>query len=142
MGDMAGKRTTGPLHGTQSETFDPSEGSESLRSEAGAAATAAVVHIRKVAATASAEAQLSVSAVLTIGAAALVSLLLVVAAWFCLIAAAVWFAASAGLPTEVGFLIGAGLNLGAVLFLFIRGRKLLADIGFSRTLKLVFPGSR
>src|SRR5690606_28301944 len=71
--------------------------SESLHGEAMAAAGAVAAHIRKVTATAKTEAELTVASLVWIVAAAIISLLLTVTAWLCLVAAATWWAVERGL---------------------------------------------
>lgn len=115
---------------------------ESLSLEARAAAGAVATHIRKVAATATAEAQLSATSMVAIVVAALMSLLLVAAAWLCLVAAGVWLAVAYGMSLATAFLAAAFVNFAVVLLLFLWGRGLLRNIGFSRTRELVFRGSR
>jgi hypothetical protein len=117
-------------------------GADSLRREAQAAVGAVTAHLRKVAATASTEAELSIASLTAIAAAAVVSLLLIVAAWLCLVAAAVWFAVGQGLSLVTAFLLAGLLNVAVVVMLFLWSRSLLRNIGFARTLGLVFPESR
>lgn len=118
------------------------EGADSLRLEAQAAAGAVTGYLRKVAATASSEAELSIASLTAMAAAAVVSLLLIVAAWLCLVAAAVWFAVGHGLSFVTAFLLAGLLNVAVVVVLFLWSRSLLRKVGFARTLGLVFPESR
>jgi hypothetical protein len=118
------------------------DGAESLRLEARAAVGAVTAHFRKVAATASTEAELSIASLTTVVAIALASLLLVVSAWLCLVAAGVWFAVESGMSFVVAFLIAGVINLAVVGLLFLWSRSLLRNIGFARTRRLVFPESR
>jgi hypothetical protein len=118
------------------------EGADSLRLEAQAAVGAVTAHLRKVAATASTEAELSIASLTAIAVAAVASLLLVVAAWLCLVAAAVWFAVGHGLSLVTAFLLAGLFNIAVVVVLFFWSRSLLSNIGFTRTLRLVFPESR
>ncbi|MEX2123624.1 MAG: hypothetical protein WD795_06995 [Woeseia sp.] len=120
----------------------PPDDAASLRFETQAAAGAVVAHIRKVAATATTEAELSIASVTAMAVAALASILLLVAGWLCLIAAGVWLAVDAGLPVVTALLIAGAINIAAVLLLLVWGKRLLGNIGFSRTRKLVFPGSQ
>jgi hypothetical protein len=115
---------------------------ESLRVETRAAVNAVAEHIRKVATTAATEAELSVASVAAIAAAAVVSLLLVVTAWLCLIAALVWLAVQNGLPVVTALLIAAAANVVAVLGLLLWSKSLLRNVGFARTRQLVFPESQ
>lgn len=118
------------------------EGADSLRLEAQAAAGAVTAYLRKVAATASSEAELSIASLTAMAAAAVVSLLLIVAAWLCLVAAAVWFAVGHGLSFVAAFLLAGLLNVAVVVGLFLWSRSLLRKVGFARTLGLVFPELR
>lgn len=118
------------------------EGADSLRLEAQAAAGAVTAYLRKVAATASSEAELSIASLTAIAAAAVLSLLLIVAAWLCLVAAAVWFAVGHGLSFVTAFLLAGLLNVAVVVVLFLWSRSLLRKVGFARTLGLVFPELR
>lgn len=123
------------------DSLDPDSGG-SLRLELEEAAGAMVAHIRKVAATATTEAELSLASVTALVAAALASLLLLLAGWLCLVAAGAWFAVAAGLPLVAALLIAGGVNVAAVLLLLLWGKRLLRNVGFSRTRRLVFPESR
>jgi hypothetical protein len=126
----------------RTRTDDVTDGAESLRLEAGAAVGAVSAHFRKVAATASTEAELSIASLTTVVAIAVVSLLLVVAAWLCIIAAGVWFAVENGISFVAAFLVAGVINLAVVGMLFLWSRSLLRNIGFARTRRLVFPESR
>jgi uncharacterized membrane protein len=118
------------------------DGAESLRLETQAAVGAVTAHLRKVAATASTEAELSIASLATMAAAAVASLLLVVAAWLCLVAAGVWFAVENGMSFMTAFLLAGAINIAAVVALFLWSRSLMRNIGFARTRRLVFPESR
>ena len=118
------------------------DGTESLRLETQAAVGAVTAHFRKVAATASTEAELSIESLTTMAAAAVASLLFGVAAWLCLIAAGVWLAVENGVSFVTAFLLAAAINIAAVVALFLWSRSLMRNIGFSRTRRLVFPESR
>jgi hypothetical protein len=120
---------------------DPQK-SESLRLEMQAAAGAMAAHVRHVAATAKTEAQLSGASLALVAAAAITSLLLVVSAWLCLVAAGVWLAVETGLSVTWALLIAAAINIAAVLLLFLWSKAVLKNVGFARTLQLVIPGSR
>jgi hypothetical protein len=54
----------------------------------------------------------------------------------------VWLAVLAGAPVATALLIAGAVNLAAVLVLLLWGKRLLGNVGFSRTRRLVFPGSR
>ena len=114
---------------------------DSLGGEAKAAVGAITAHVRHVAATATAEAQLSGASLATIAALAVISLLLVVSGWLCVVAAGVWLAIENGMPVALALLIAAAVNLAVVAVLLLWGKGLLRHVGFSRTLRLVFPGS-
>lgn len=114
----------------------------SLRLETEAAIGAVAAHVRSVAATARTEAELSVASITAMAAAAVISLLLVVAAWLCLIAAAVWLAVANGLSPGAAFLIAGGINILAVLVLLLWSKSLLRNVGFARTRRLVFRETR
>jgi hypothetical protein len=120
----------------------PPDAGESLRLETRAAVDAVAAHLRKVAATASTEAELSIASLTAIAAAAVASLLLAVAAWLCLVAAGVWLAVENGLSFLTAFLLAGAINLAVVVALFLRSRSLMRNIGFARTRRLVFPESR
>jgi hypothetical protein len=115
---------------------------ESLRLETQAAVDAVTAHFRKVAATASTEAELSMASLTAIAAAAVASLLLAVAAWLCLVAAGVWLAVENGLSFLTAFLLAGAINIAVVVALLLWSRSLMRNIGFARTLRLVFPESR
>jgi hypothetical protein len=115
---------------------------DSLHDEALAAGGAVAAHIRNVAATARTEAELSVESLVWIIAAAVVSLLLVVIAWLCLVAAATWWAVERGFfSIGVALLIAGAVHLAVVAALGFWSKSLLGNIGFARTRKLVFPGT-
>jgi len=118
------------------------DGAESLRLETQAAVGAVTAHFREVAATASAEAELSIASLTTMAAAGVASLLLVVAAWLCLVAAGVWFAVENGVSFVTAALLAGAINIVAVVALFLWSRRLMRNIGFARTRRLVFPDSR
>jgi uncharacterized membrane protein len=120
----------------------PVDATESLRKETQAAVGAITAHFRKVAATASREAELSVASLAAMAAAAVASLLLVVAAWLCLVAAGVWFAVENGLSFVTAFLLAGAVNIAAVVALVLWSRSLMRNIGFARTRRLVFPESQ
>jgi hypothetical protein len=123
-----------PQHMGQ-HTGDP----DSLRAEALAAAGAVAAHIQAVTATARTEAELSVASLVWIIAAAIVSLLLVVTAWLCLVAAATWWAVDRGLPVGVALLVAGAVHVAVVAALAFWSKSLLGNIGFARTRQLVFP---
>lgn len=125
-----------------SASHEPGPGAErpSLRSESRAAAEAAAAHVRKVAATAGAEARLSVVSLIATVVAGLLAVFLLLSAWLFLLASGVSLAVEEGMPLFVALLAAAGINVaGTVLFLFWCGR-LLKNVGFARTSKLILPG--
>lgn len=134
--------TEGNAAGTREPRYGGRRGGESLGHEAKDAATAAAVHVRKVAATATTEAQLSALSVATIGFAAVLALSLLILTWFFLLTAVLWLAVAAGLPIAAGLFIAAAVNLFAALLFLAWCRRLVRNIGFPRTLGLMFPGSR
>lgn len=114
---------------------------DSLRGESLAAAGAVAAHLRNVTATARTEAELSVASLVSMAVAAVVSLLLAVTAWLCMVAALVWWAVDSGLSMGLA-LAGAGaIHLAVVLALVLWSKSLLGNIGFSRTRRLIFPGT-
>jgi hypothetical protein len=121
---------------------DGGSDSGSLGNETKEAANAAAAHVRKLAATATTEAQLSALSVATVVFAAVLALALLILGWLFLLSAALWLAVSAGLSVTAGLLIGAAVNLVAALLFVSWCRRLVKNIGFPRTLGLIFPGSR
>jgi hypothetical protein len=115
---------------------------DSLRFETRAAVDAVAAHVRSVAATARTEAELSAAAITAVAAAAVMSLLLVVSAWLCLIAAGVWLAVENGLSAGAALLIAGGFNIVVVLVLLLWSKSLLRNVGFARTRQLVFRETR
>jgi len=113
---------------------------DSLRDEALAAAGAVAAHVRNVTATAKTEAELSLASMVSIVAVAIISLLLVVTAWLCLVAAAIWWAVENGLSVGAALLMAGAVHLAVVLMLLFWSKSLLRNIGFARTRRLVFPG--
>ena len=112
----------------------------SLRKESRAAAEAAAAHVRKVAATAGAEARLSVVSLVATVVAGLLAVFLLLSAWLFLLASGVSLAVEEGMPLFMALLAAAGINVaGTMLFLFWCSR-LLKNVGFARTSKLILPG--
>lgn len=130
-----------PNPGDAAPPFADEVAPDSLRSEALAAAGAVAAHLRNVTATAKTEAELSIASLVSIVAAAIVSLLLVVTAWLCLVAAAIWWAVENGLSVGAALLIAGAVHLAVVLVLLFWSKSLMGNIGFARTRRLVFPGS-
>lgn len=114
----------------------------SLREESRAAAQAAAAHIGKLAATAGAEARLSAASIVAVIAAGLLAVFLLVAGWLFLLASGVWIAVETGMSMFAALLVAAAINiLGVALFLFWCSR-LIKNIGFSRTFRLIRPEPR
>lgn len=107
-----------------------------------AAAGSGAAHLRNIAATAKAEAELSAASLVSIVAAAIVCLLLAVTAWLCLVAAALWWAVQSGIPVGVALLIAGTIHLAVVLVLLLWSKALSGNIGFTRTRRLVFPDTK
>jgi hypothetical protein len=133
--------TAAPAADDAAQQYTGTAASDSLHGEALAAAGAVAAHIRNVTATARTEAELTVASLVWIVAAAIVSLLLAVTAWLCLVAAATWWAVERGLSVGVALLIAGAVHLTVVVALTLRSKSLLGNIGFARTRKLVFPGA-
>lgn len=110
---------------------------ESLLGEMHAAAGAAVGHVQKIAATAAAEAQLSMASAVAILAAAVLALALLVVSWICLVALAVWLAIQAGLPVWLALAGAVLLNLAGVLACRAWYARLAPNVGFARTRRLL-----
>lgn len=115
-----------------------SEEKESLLREVQAVADAAVGHVRKIAATAAAEAQLTMLSAVAILAAAVLALALLVVSWMCLVALAVWLAIQAGAPVWLALTGALLLNLAGVLACRFWYARLAPNVGFARTRRL-FP---
>lgn len=112
---------------------------DSLRLELRAVADAAVGHIQNVAATATTEAQLSAASAAVIAALAVVSLVLLTVGWICILALCIWLAIQAGWPVWAALLAAVAINLLGVLICRIWYSRLMPNIAFARTRKLLFP---
>lgn len=110
---------------------------ESLIREVGIAADAAVAHARKVAATATAEARLTVASAAGIAAAVVSALVLLVVTWICLLALGIWLAVQAGLPVWAALTGAVLLNLAGALICRLWYARLTPDLGFARTRSLL-----
>lgn len=110
---------------------------QSLLGEAHAAAGAAVEHLRKVAATAAAEAELTVASAAAILAAALIGLALLVMSWVCLVALGVWLAIRAGTPVWLALVLALLVNLAGVWACRLWYARLALNLGFPRTRRLL-----
>lgn len=131
--------------GNAARSREPTDGGRaggSLGSDTKEAATAAAAHVRKLAATATTEAQLSALSVATIIFAAVLALSLLILGWLFLLTAVLWLAVTAGLSLTVGLFTGAAVNVLAALLFLAWCRRLVRNIGFPRTLQLIFPRSR
>src|SRR3990170_3498582 len=117
MRETDGDTAAAPSARSSADAVTPHAG-ESLRLETQAAVDAVAAHFRKVAATASTEAELSIASLTAIAAAAVASLLLAVAAWLCLVAAGVWLAVENGLSFLTAFLLASAINVAVVVALF------------------------
>lgn len=112
----------------------------SLQLEMRAAADSAVGHIRKVAATATTEAQLSAASAAAIASAAILGIALLAISWMCVLALGIWLAIEAGWPVWAALAAALGVNLAGVLICWLWYSRLAPNIGFARTRKLIFPG--
>jgi hypothetical protein len=114
-------------------------GRQSLRLEMRAARDSAIGHIRKVAATATTEAQLSAASVTRIAAAAVIAFALAVIAWICLLALGIWLAVQAGWPVWAALAGAIGVNVFGMAACWFWYSRLMPNIGFARTRRLIFP---
>lgn len=110
---------------------------ESLLGEALAAADAAADHVRKVAATAAAEAQLTLASAAAIVAAAVLAFTLLVISWMCLVALGVWLAVQAGAPVWLALTLAVLANLAGVWACRRWYARLAPNLGFARTRRLL-----
>lgn len=110
---------------------------ESLLGDVQAAADAAIGHVRKVAATAAAEAQLTMASAAAILAAAVLALALLVISWLCLVALGVWLAIQAGLPVWLALALALLVNLAGVWACRLWYARLIPNLGFARTRRLL-----
>lgn len=129
-GEPGREELTGERLATAAET-------ESLLAEAHAAADAAVDHVRKVAATAAAEAQLTMASAVAILAAAVLALALLVISWLCLVALGVWLAIQAGMPVWLALVLAVLVNLAGVWACRLWYARLSPNLGFARTRRLL-----
>ena len=111
--------------------------SPSLLGEAHAAADAAAEHLRKVAATAAAEAQLTVASAVAILAAAVIALALLVVSWICLVALGAWLAIQAGMAVWLALALALLVNLAGVWGCRLWYGRLAPNLGFARTRRLL-----
>ncbi|MEQ9563652.1 MAG: hypothetical protein RLN69_14130 [Woeseiaceae bacterium] len=128
--------------GTGSSVTDEATVSR-LREELEAAATAAFMQLRMIAATASVEARLSIVSAMSIATARSLSVAFLVVGWLCLLSLAGLVLINAGNSPEFTLLIMAAVN-GAIAAGLHRWQKWLAgNIGLPRTRKLLrqIPGA-
>lgn len=121
---------------------DGEDRKESLIVEIRSAADAAVAQARKVAATASTEARISIASVIWMFSAMMLSVALLISAWSCVVGIGIWFAVDAGWSVAAALLAAAIANVVAAAlcrFWFIR---LSRNIGFARTLSLLLGPMR
>lgn len=121
---------------TEERLAEPAQ-PESLLGEVQAAAEAAVEHLHKVAATAAAEAQLTMASAVAILAAAVLALALLVISWICLVALGVWLAVQAGLPVWLALALAVLVNLAGVWACRLWYARLAPNVGFARTRRLL-----
>lgn len=111
---------------------------ESLMFEIRAAADSAVAQLRKVGATASTEARISVSSAIWMASAMMLIVALLISAWGCVVGIGVWFAIEAGWSVAAALSLAAAANILAALVCRAWYLRMLQNIGFSRTLSLLF----
>jgi hypothetical protein len=104
-----------------------------LKTEFEAAAKAAASQLRNILATAQREAKLSVAAAMRVATARSVSVAFGLIAWASLVASAIWFAISLGVPPAIALLASAVVHFVIALAAFHWHSRLIADIGFRRT---------
>lgn len=127
-----------PAAGNDAPRQNAGNPGESLILEIRAAADAAVSQVRKVAATASTEARISIASVVWMAAAMMLSVALLIVAWSCVVGLGVWFAINAGWPVSAAILAAAVANLAAAVLCRSWYVHLSRNIGFPRTLSLLF----
>lgn len=110
---------------------------DSLILELRGAAGAAVSQVRKVAATASTEARISVASIIWMVSAMLVIVALLIVAWSCLVGIGIWFAIDAGWSVAAALFAAAAANIAAALLCRTWFMRLSRNIGFTRTLSLL-----
>ena len=110
---------------------------ESLIGELQAAVAAAADHVRTVAATAAAEAQLTMASAVAILAAAVLAFALLVLSWMCLVALGVWLAIQAGTPVWLALTFAVLVNLAGVWACRLWYARLAPNVGFARTRRLL-----
>lgn len=127
----------GSSNGARPDPSGAAAGPDSVLNEVRAAADAALGHARKVAETAAAEARLSLASLAALAATAVAALAFVILTWISLVALGVWLAIQAGTPVWIA-LIGAVLvNLGGVFACRLWVTRLVSNLGFARTRRLL-----
>lgn len=128
----------GPAAGSDRPRRDDEAPDDSLILELRAAADAAVSQVRKVAATASTEARISVASVIWMASAMMLSVALLIVAWSWVVGLGVWLAIDAGWPVSAAILAAALANIAAAGLCRVWYVRLSRNIGFPRTLNLLF----
>lgn len=108
-----------------------------LREELEAAASAAFMQLRMIAATASVEAKLSVASAMSIATARSLSVAFLIIAWICLMALAALSLTHAGVSLEMIFLSMAVVNVAIAAALHRWQAWLAGNIGLPRTRQLL-----
>lgn len=116
------------------------DGSDSLILEVRAAADAAVAQMRKIAATASTEARINVASAIAMASATMIGVALLIVAWTFVVALGVWLAVDAGWPVPGALLTAALTNILAAILCRVWYARLSRNMGFARTIKLLFAG--
>ena len=128
--------------GQSREPRSPGDGDggygESVILEMRAAADAAVSQLRKVAATASTEVRISVASVIWMACAMMLSVALLIVAWSCVVGIGVWLAVDAGWSIGTALAAAAAANIVAAVLCRSWYVRLSRDVGFARTLSLLF----
>jgi hypothetical protein len=128
-------------NGDGREAMDPgaaaTPGSDSLLGEMRAAAEAAVGYFRTLAATGAAEARLSAASLVALAAAALAALAFLILFWISLLALGIWLAVAAGAPVWAALAGGALVNVAGVLACRLWLGRLLPNLRFTRTRRLL-----
>ena len=109
----------------------------SLMLELRGAADAAAVQVRRVAATASTEARISIASVIWMVSAMLLAVALLIVAWVCVVGIGIWLAVDAGWSVTAALAAAAAANVAAALLCRAWFVRLSRNIGFARTLGLL-----
>lgn len=108
-----------------------------LRKELEAATSAAFMHLRMIAATASVEAKLSIASAMSIATARSLSVAFLVLAWLCLTLLTGSILVRTGVSLEMTLLFMTAVNAAIAAGLHGWQKWLVGNIGFSRTRKLL-----